>query len=141
MVVSTKCYQCACDACVRVPLQNDTLVLECIYNTSTRNSVTLVRNKIKPIVCILILINVIFQGGETTRQEMCLTFPIYYPRIEGRALDLCVSLPSGSGEDSIRPFVQKYGPYVSITIIMIICAEYVLTIIGVTCSLYILSAQ
>ena len=43
---------------------------------------------------------------------MCLTFPVYYPRMEGKVLDLCASLPSGNGLAAVQPFINKYGPYV-----------------------------
>lgn len=51
----------------------------------------------------------IMQGGESTHEEMCLSFLVYYPRLEGRALDQCVS---SATTQSAGPFLQKYGAYV-----------------------------
>ncbi|KDR24478.1 MOXD1-like protein 2 [Zootermopsis nevadensis] len=49
----------------------DHLIAECVYNSEGRSTITL--------------------GGLTTREEMCLVFGLYYPRID---LSLCHSLPS-----------------------------------------------
>ncbi|XP_069692739.1 MOXD1 homolog 2-like [Periplaneta americana] len=49
----------------------DHLIAECTYNSEGRTTITL--------------------GGLTTREEMCLVFGYYYPRID---LSLCHSLPS-----------------------------------------------
>lgn len=54
-----------------LPLQGDHLIAECVYNSEGRSTITL--------------------GGLTTREEMCLVFGLYYPRID---LSLCHSLPS-----------------------------------------------
>lgn len=46
------------------------------------------------------------QGGESTNEEMCLTFPIYYPRAtDGSALIQCISLPNAE-ENSDSSFAQ-----------------------------------
>lgn len=59
------------------------------------------------------------QGGESTLEEMCLAFPVFYPRPPGRRnLDLCVSfpvveqLPSGEFVNVFEPFFTKYFPLV-----------------------------
>ncbi|XP_069693146.1 MOXD1 homolog 2-like [Periplaneta americana] len=49
----------------------DHLIAECTYNSEGRTTITL--------------------GGLTTREEMCLVFGLYYPRMD---LSLCHSLPS-----------------------------------------------
>ncbi|XP_023703480.2 MOXD1 homolog 2 [Cryptotermes secundus] len=49
----------------------DHLIAQCVYNSEGRTTITL--------------------GGLTTREEMCLVFAMYYPRID---LSLCHSLPS-----------------------------------------------
>ncbi|XP_071438873.1 MOXD1 homolog 2 [Hetaerina americana] len=49
----------------------DHLIAECVYNSMDRSTITL--------------------GGLTTREEMCLVFALYYPRME---LSMCYSLPS-----------------------------------------------
>lgn len=49
----------------------DHLIAQCVYNSEGRTTITL--------------------GGLTTREEMCLVFALYYPRID---LSLCHSLPS-----------------------------------------------
>jgi hypothetical protein len=54
-----------------VSLQGDHLIAECVYNSEGRTTITL--------------------GGLKTREEMCLVFGLYYPRID---LSLCHSLPS-----------------------------------------------
>ncbi|PSN48981.1 MOXD1 2 protein [Blattella germanica] len=51
--------------------QGDHLIAECVYNSVGRSTITL--------------------GGLTSREEMCLVFGYYYPRID---LSLCHSLPS-----------------------------------------------
>ncbi|XP_053661476.1 MOXD1 homolog 2-like [Anopheles marshallii] len=56
---------------VRV-LPGDSLVAECIYDSSSRKSITL--------------------GGMTTREEICIILTLYYPR--QRELTSCHSLPS-----------------------------------------------
>ncbi|KFB49441.1 hypothetical protein ZHAS_00017547 [Anopheles sinensis] len=53
-------------------LPGDSLVAECIYDSSSRKSITL--------------------GGMTTREEICLILTLYYPR--QRELTSCHSLPS-----------------------------------------------
>jgi hypothetical protein len=53
------------------PLQGDHLIAQCVYNSEGRSTITL--------------------GGLTTREEMCLVFALYYPRID---MSLCHSLPS-----------------------------------------------
>ena len=52
-------------------LQGDHLIAQCVYNSEERSTITL--------------------GGLTTREEMCLVFALYYPRID---MSLCHSLPS-----------------------------------------------
>eukprot|EP00731_Ephydatia_muelleri_P014962 Em0008g682a len=52
-------------------LPGDLLEVDCIYNTMNLNNVTL--------------------GGEATTDEMCLSFPVYYPR---NGFTSCVSTPS-----------------------------------------------
>ena len=42
------------------------------------------------------------QGGEGTRDEMCLAFLLYYPKVD---LTSCVSLPQSS---SFTPFTNKH---------------------------------
>ncbi|XP_034251618.1 MOXD1 homolog 2 [Thrips palmi] len=49
----------------------DHLIAECTYNSEARSTITL--------------------GGLTAREEMCLAFALYYPRVD---LTLCYSLPS-----------------------------------------------
>uniref|UniRef100_A0A1X7UIG5 DOMON domain-containing protein n=1 Tax=Amphimedon queenslandica TaxID=400682 RepID=A0A1X7UIG5_AMPQE len=66
-------------------LPGDTLLLECKYNTTGRTGVTL--------------------GGESTLQEMCLSFPVYYPRMT--ELPKCVSLPLF---DNMDQFIDNYVP-------------------------------
>ena len=51
--------------------QGDHLIAQCVYNSEGRSTITL--------------------GGLTTREEMCLVFALYYPRID---MSLCHSLPS-----------------------------------------------
>lgn len=51
--------------------QGDHLIAECTYNSEARSTITL--------------------GGLTAREEMCLSFALYYPRVD---LTLCYSLPS-----------------------------------------------
>ncbi|XP_065076570.1 MOXD1 homolog 2-like [Ochlerotatus camptorhynchus] len=53
-------------------LPGDSLIAECIYDSSSRKSITL--------------------GGMTTREEICLVLTLYYPR--QKALTSCHSLPS-----------------------------------------------
>ncbi|XP_021710974.1 MOXD1 homolog 2 [Aedes aegypti] len=53
-------------------LPGDSLIAECIYDSSSRKSITL--------------------GGMTTREEICLVLTLYYPRQQ--ALTSCHSLPS-----------------------------------------------
>ena len=49
------------------------------------------------------------QGGERTRDEMCLSFPVYYPRPRNRQnLDYCVSFPTFP--NAFAPFKDKYAP-------------------------------
>jgi len=48
------------------------------------------------------------QGGESTREEMCLSFAYYYPRTE---LGFCISTPS---DKSFVSFVQETVRYVNI---------------------------
>ncbi len=49
------------------------------------------------------------QGGESTLEEMCLAFPVFYPRLEdGSTLISCVSLPDvdpSSPTNSFTDFV------------------------------------
>ncbi|GFG39856.1 hypothetical protein Cfor_08836, partial [Coptotermes formosanus] len=49
----------------------DHLIAQCVYNSKGRTTITL--------------------GGLTTREEMCLVFALYYPRVD---MSLCHSLPS-----------------------------------------------
>jgi len=51
--------------------RGDHLIAQCVYNSEGRSTITL--------------------GGLTTREEMCLVFALYYPRID---MSLCHSLPS-----------------------------------------------
>ncbi|PNF39424.1 hypothetical protein B7P43_G12685 [Cryptotermes secundus] len=51
--------------------RGDHLIAQCVYNSEGRTTITL--------------------GGLTSREEMCLVFAMYYPRID---LSLCHSLPS-----------------------------------------------
>ena len=44
------------------------------------------------------------QGGERTKDEMCLTFPFYYPRIE---MNGCLSEPL---LDRFEQFLDEYVP-------------------------------
>ena len=44
------------------------------------------------------------QGGESTREEMCFSFPVYYPRAD---LSTCISNPV---MESFVPFAQEYIP-------------------------------
>ena len=44
------------------------------------------------------------KGGESTRDEMCLSFPVYYPRT---ALSACYSTPT---IESFFPFVTEFIP-------------------------------
>ena len=64
------------------------------------------------------------QGGESTIEEMCLTFPVFYPRpADRRNLDFCISFPHVQPEISVNafdPFVQKYILLVNHTCITII---------------------
>jgi hypothetical protein len=51
----------------------------------------------------------IMQGGVSTSEEMCLAFPVYYPRSPDRNLDKCVSYP---GDSAFTNFTDKYYPLV-----------------------------
>jgi hypothetical protein len=62
----------------------DHLMLECFYNTTGRSGVTL--------------------GGESTQEEMCLSFPVYYPRMK---LADCISFPLF---DNLDQFINNYVP-------------------------------
>ena len=60
------------------------------------------------------------QGGESTIEEMCLAFPVFYPRPpDRRNLDACASFPYVAGLDASNnafvPFAQKYLPLVNHT--------------------------
>jgi hypothetical protein len=65
-------------------LPGDTLILDCIYNTVGRTSLTV--------------------GGESTQEEMCLAFPIYYPKIDIKS---CISTPTF---EKLDDFIQGYIP-------------------------------
>jgi hypothetical protein len=52
-------------------LPGDHLISECVYNSTARKAITL--------------------GGLTIREERCLAFTLYWPKVN---LSLCVSLPS-----------------------------------------------
>jgi len=71
--------------------QGDHLIAQCVYNSEGRSTITL--------------------GGLTTREEMCLVFALYYPRID---MSLCHSLPSlptvlhSLGIQELWPWVSKY---------------------------------
>lgn len=55
------------------------------------------------------VIIIYIQGGERTRDEMCLSFPVYYPRPRNRQnLDYCVSFPTFP--NAFAPFKDKYAP-------------------------------
>ena len=77
---------------VFVSVQGDHLIAQCVYNSEGRSTITL--------------------GGLTTRQEMCLVFALYYPRID---MSLCHSLPSlptvlhSLGIQELWPWVSKYA--------------------------------
>ena len=47
---------------------------------------------------------IVLQGGESTREEMCFTFPVYYPRAD---LSTCVSQPQLG---AFVPFADQYIP-------------------------------
>jgi len=72
-------------------LQGDHLIAQCVYNSEGRSTITL--------------------GGLTTREEMCLVFALYYPRID---MSLCHSLPSlptvlhSLGIQELWPWVSNY---------------------------------
>jgi hypothetical protein len=74
-------------------VQGDHLIAECVYNSEGRTTITL--------------------GGLATREEMCLVFALYYPRID---LFLCHSLPSlptvlhSLGIQELWPWVLFWGP-------------------------------
>ncbi|PSN48993.1 MOXD1 2 protein [Blattella germanica] len=62
--------------------KGDHLIAECVYNSEGRSTITL--------------------GGLTSREEMCLVFGYYFPRIE---LSLCHSLPSlPTGTEDMEEF-------------------------------------
>ena len=65
-------------------LPGDILLLHCYYNTTGRDGVTV--------------------GGESTSDEMCLAFPVYYPKVE---MNGCVSQ---AAFDQIIPFVLQNVP-------------------------------
>ena len=71
--------------------QGDHLIAQCVYNSEGRSTITL--------------------GGLTTREEMCLVFALYYPRID---MSLCHSLPSlptvlhSLGIQELWPWVSNY---------------------------------
>ena len=47
------------------------------------------------------IIIILIQGGESTREEMCLSFPLYYPYLsEEQNLDYCLSQPISEAYDS-----------------------------------------
>jgi len=52
-------------------LQGDHLISQCTYNSESRSTITL--------------------GGLSTREETCLAYLLYWPRVD---LSLCYSLPS-----------------------------------------------
>ena len=74
--------------------QGDHLIAQCVYNSEGRSTITL--------------------GGLTTREEMCLVFALYYPRID---MSLCHSLPSlptvlhSLGIQELCPWVSKYASF------------------------------
>ena len=58
-------------------------------------------------VCILLTFYGIQQGGESTRDEMCQTLLIYYPKAD---LTTCGTYPDTAS--AYRPFLRKhYGRY------------------------------
>jgi len=75
-----------------ISLQGDHLIAQCVYNSEERSTITL--------------------GGLTTREEMCLVFALYYPRID---MSLCHSLPSlptvlhSLGIQELWLWVSKYA--------------------------------
>ena len=56
----------------------------------------------------LICKHFIVQGGLSTREEMCLSFPVYYPQFpDEQNLDFCMSYPTSEAYDS---FTSHYSP-------------------------------
>ena len=71
LFIAVFCMSLLRDHMVFVSLQGDHLIAQCVYNSEGRTTITL--------------------GGLTTREEMCLVFALYYPRVD---MSLCHSLPS-----------------------------------------------
>jgi hypothetical protein len=47
------------------------------------------------------------QGGESTQEEMCLSFPVFYPRAaDGSSLINCLSFPGRSSFDSFGGYLS-----------------------------------
>lgn len=70
----------------RFCLQGDELETRCIYSTSNKNKITLVRAQISEENSFVVKLH----GGESTKDEMCLHMFSYYPRVNN--LYTCLSL-------------------------------------------------
>nr|XP_014352982.1 PREDICTED: DBH-like monooxygenase protein 1 [Latimeria chalumnae] len=71
----------------RVLLPGDSLITQCLYNTNDRRNMT--------------------WGGLSTRNEMCLSYLMYYPRIN---LSRCESLPEIAGQLKFIGVKEIYKP-------------------------------
>ena len=88
--------------------QGDSIQLECFYRTASITDVTVVS-----LVVVhsketsLLYAHNSMQGGESTREEMCLTFLLYYPQVD---LSLCISRPpfQSSRFEIYVPFAQEH---------------------------------
>ena len=101
-------------------MQGDELQLQCFYRTSdpSYSEVTLVSHSscvytssIIMIICKILSNNfhVAFQGGESTREEMCISFLYYYPEMD---LSYCIG-----SQNVPEQFAEQYLRYVIIVII------------------------
>ena len=75
------------------------MVLKCEYSSIDTDRITLVRATLSFQRESMLCMNLIpaLQGGESTLEEMCLTFLTYYPRPAGsNILTQCLSFPQQS---------------------------------------------
>ena len=83
-------------------MQGDTLLLDCFYRTTTRTGVVLVRIIFYIILSLFQLLHM--QGGLATANEMCFSFPIYYPKVDSST---CLSTPTFN---KFADFVREHVP-------------------------------
>lgn len=88
-------------------IQGDTIQLKCFYQSTGYNNVTLVSNMVVVKItskyqwpsCMLLSY---MQGGESTQEEMCYAFLLYYPKVD---LSFCYSQPPSN---SYSEFTEQH---------------------------------